>query len=747
MVFRKFNKWFGFARLTAILVLLPLLMLRIADPLVVQTVRNQSFDFYQQLKPREYSKLPIAILDINEESLEKYGQWPWPRTRMAEVLQKLREAGVVATALDIIFSEEDRLSPGLVAEDNPQLSSEIVEALKALPSNDDVFASEIARGRIVLGQTSARKADDTRSSKTPIIEVQHAILGPDPKKNMLQFNTLVRNLPVLEAASPGKGVFSVIPDTDGIYRRVPLMMLFEDKIKLSLSAELLRVGTGGGAVAIKSNEAGITGLVLAGKEIQTDANGWVWPYFAKTSPSRYVSAASLLDGTMPAGRLANHLVFVGTSAVGLEDLRAFPLEGSIPGVEIHAQVIENFLTDSLLVRPNYAFVVELAAALALCLGAIIFIPLLGAVWSFVSAAFLVAGYLGTSYWAFDQYRFLIDPSFPAIATTLIFIWMLSANYLKEERNKQQIRSSFGQYVSPDLVSQLADDPEKLKLGGETRELSILFSDVRGFTGISESFKDNPAGLTELMNKFLTVLSNAVLRYNGTIDKFMGDAIMAFWNAPLDNKNHAKDACLAALDMMKDVKDLNESALKEHEEQVKAGVEGLVYHAINVGIGVNSGSCVVGNMGSENRFDYTALGDAVNLASRLEGQSKPYGVEIVIGNNTAVQVRDELATMEIDQIRVKGKTEPETVHGLFGDNEFLNSDDFKALRAMNRSMLASYRGQDWASAYEALSLMKELEDKIELGLDEYLFIYESRIAEFRHNPPGKNWDGVYEATSK
>lgn len=739
-IFRTLFRKVGVSRLLGLALLASLIALRIFDPVVVTSLRNQAFDVYQRIKPREISKLPVAIIDIDDESLSKIGQWPWPRSTMAELITKATNGGAVAIALDIVFSEKDRLSPKNIAENYPSFSTDLRDELKKLPSNDAILAAAIAKARVVLGQTSLRSNHTKLESDQPIPNVQHAFLGKDPTPYLLKFPDLLQNLPELEKVGAGRGVFTVRPDADGIHRRLPLVLMVQDKIRLGLSAELLRVATGGGAFAVRTDDAGISGVVVAKQLLATDQNGTVWPYFSPSSRTRFVSAADLLSGKMPPARLRGHLVFVGTSAIGLEDFRANPTGIPMPGVEIHAQVLENILSKTLLVRPNYTVGVELVVITLLGLLVILLVPALGAFLTIGSTLLLTGGYIGISYYYFHTQRVLLDPAYPTVAALLIILLMASANYIREERRRREIRSAFGQYVSPALVAQLADNPDKLTLGGETRDLSVLFSDVRGFTTISESFKSNPQGLTQLMNSFLGVLSDAILHHKGTIDKYMGDAVMAFWNAPLDDENHTEASCRAALKMMTDVAKLN----KQRETEAEDGEEVL---PINVGIGINTGSCVVGNMGSGNRFDYTALGDTVNLGSRLEGQSKTYGVDIVLGALTAEAVFDKFAVLELDLIRVKGKNEPERIFGLFGDEELFENADFRATRALNKSMLTSYRNQDWSSAFDAVGMLREVDDRLKLGLEEYLFLYETRIAEFRANPPGKHWDGVYTATSK
>ncbi|MEM9731883.1 MAG: adenylate/guanylate cyclase domain-containing protein [Pseudomonadota bacterium] len=737
------------ARFWGLVLLAALLSLRVSDPPVVEMLRAQSFDFYQRVKPREFTPLPVTIVDIDERSLETLGQWPWPRTRMAELVDRLRQMQVPAVAFDILFAEEDRLSPALVAQDNPNLSTELKQALAQLPSNDSVFAQKISQFRVILGQSSVRSVADNRDEKREMRDAPHAFLGPDPKPLMFNLPDIIQNRPEFEAVATGRGVFTVVPDVDGVFRRIPIVMMVQDKVRLGLAPELLRIATGGRATAIRSDAAGITRVDLArGVQIATDNTGRVWPYFTHSKRERFVSVADIMERKVPPQRLAGHLVLVGTSAVGLEDYRATPMNTLMAGVEIHAQVLENILSKSMLVRPNYAIALELGVILALGLFVVMLVPHLGALWSIIYALVLLTGYLFASWYAFSNHRLLLDPVFPVASTMVLFVVMATTNYLREERQRRETRAAFGQYVSPALVDQLADDPAKLELGGETRDLSVLFSDVRGFTAISESFKDNPQGLTELMNRFLTTMSNAILDKGGTIDKFMGDAVMAFWNAPLEVEDHELASCRSALAMIERVDALNDAVAEEAKATLAENPDRkLTIHRIDIGIGINSGACVVGNMGSENRFDYTALGDTVNVASRLEGQSKPYGVKIVLGSSTAKAVENEMATLEIDQIRVKGKDEPERIFGLFGDKEKLEQTDFIAARALNRTMLSAYRTQDWSSAFEALEMLRELDDRVKLGLSDYLFIYETRIAEFRANPPGRHWDGVYTATSK
>lgn len=737
----RFGRQIDWKRIAALGLLAGLLALRVIDPVPVQIVRNLTFDAYQQIDPRTPGSFPVAIIDIDDPSITEIGQWPWPRTRIAAMVGQAAADGAVAIAFDIVFAEPDRLSPPQIAADNPDLPEAFRNGLSALPGNDAVLAQSFATARVIVGQTSVRSAFAGLDGAGVIPEVPHAVIGPDPTPFLVAFPDLVENLPELEAAAAGRGVFNVRPDPDGVFRRVPLVMSVEGQVRLGLSPELLRVATGGEPFAIRTNAAGIDGVVLAGKLVQTEGDGTVRPYLTPSDRARFVSAADLLAGRMPPGRLAGHLVLVGTSAIGLEDFRATPLGVPMAGVEIHAQLLENILSDTLLVRPNYAIAVELVSAVVLCLLVILLTPVMSAAVLIGASLVLLASVGIGSYALFHSHRLLLDPSFPMASGLVSMIFMSSANYLREERRRRRIRTAFGQYVSRDLVDRLAESEGSLTLGGETRELTLLFSDVRGFTAIAESFREDPAALTQLMNRLLTSLSNAILERDGTIDKFMGDAVMAFWNAPLDHPDHARSSCAAALNMIAAVDRLN----ADREAEARAG--GTLFLPMNVGIGINTGTCTVGNMGSDMRFDYTAVGDPVNLASRLEGQSRTYGLAVIVGSATEAAARDDFALLEIDLIRVKGKLQAERIFTLLGDAALRGSPAFGAASAANARMLAAYRTQDWDGAGAALAEVEALSSPFGGRLAGYLALYRRRIAAGRADPPGEGWDGVYDATDK
>jgi adenylate cyclase len=507
----------------------------------------------------------------------------------------------------------------------------------------------------------------------------------------------------------------------------------------SLSIELLRVVTNSSAILVRTDQAGVQSVAVPGLQVPTDQNGRFWVHFNKHDPARYVSAKDVLQGRVPRDRVEGKLVLMGTSAVGLLDIKTTPVSAAIPGVEIHAQILESALTKSSLTYPNYAVGVELLVAVFVGLMIIIVAPMLRASTIIALGAIVAAALIGTSWYLYSQYNLLIDFTYPLISSALVYLALVFMNYVKEQKQRQQIRAAFGYYLSPALVEQLARSPEKLVLGGEERRMTVLFSDVRGFTTISEHYKHDPQGLTRLMNQFLTPLTNSIIERKGTIDKYIGDAIMAFWNAPLDDPQQEINACEAALEMLARADRLNQQFKREAEQN------GGKYMPLNVGIGLNTGPCVVGNMGSDFRFNYSVLGDTVNVASRLEARTKDYRVPIVIGAQTEQQAKEKFATIEIDRIQVKGKSEPETVFTVLGHAELRQDPNFQDLRELTAGMLRSYREQDWTRALEAIELCRKAGERF--GIAALYDMYAERIEAFRRTPPPPDWNGVYEAESK
>jgi adenylate cyclase len=728
----------GLARAVCTVLLLALVPLRVLDPPPLQELRLRTFDLFQVLRPREQTIRPVAIVDIDEASLKEIGQWPWPRTVVADLITRLKEQGALVVGFDIIFPEPDRMSPAVAAESFRGLDDETRAKLSGLPSNDDVLADAIKHARVVVGQAGSA----TSQPRTPAemtLQTGFVTMGPDPLPFLVSFPGLLRNVLPIEQAAAGRGLFSINPERDGIIRRVPVIMEAQDALVPSLAMEMLRVVSGASAIQVRSGEAGVQSVSVRGLTVPTDRNGQVWVHFNKHDPARYVSARDVLQGKLSRDRLRGKLVLVGTSAIGLLDIKTTPVEAVMPGVEVHAEIIESVLTQSPLSHPEYAIGAEIIMAVLLGLAIIIAAPLLSATVVVALGAMLIAGLIALSWYLFVVHSLLIDFTYPLISSWLIYLVLTFVNYFREQKQRQQIRSAFGFYLSPHMVEQLARSPEKLVLGGEERRMTILFSDVRGFTGISEHYKDDPQGLTHLMNRFLTPLTNAIIERKGTIDKYIGDAIMAFWNAPVDDDEQEVNACDAALAMQERAAALNAELKRE------ADAHGGAYMPLRIGIGLNTGPCVVGNMGSDFRFNYSVLGDTVNVASRLEARTKDYRLPLVIGSRTAERAKDKFTTMEIDLIQVKGKKQPEAVFTVLGRGELEQDPHCRELRELNAQMLAAYRKQQWDDALGLIERCRKAANGIDVsGLYD---MYVERIATYRAEPPPADWDGVYEAESK
>jgi adenylate cyclase len=724
-------------RTLGLVLLATLVLLRIWDPHWLEELRLRSFDLYQKISPRMYSDGPVVIVDIDEDSLNAYGQWPWPRTLLADLLTRLYEWQVVAIAFDVVFAEPDRASPSEAVKNFRNVDDGTRELLAHLPSNDELFAKVIGEGKVVLGQSGTNATNMRLPGKHP--ETGFATMGPDPRRYLVGFPHLLRNLPELEQAAAGRGLFSILPEQDGIVRRVPIVMQVDDKIVPALTLDLLRVVTGSSAILIRSDEAGVSNVAVPGLELPTDRNARIWVHFSRHDKARYVSAKDVIEGKAAPEKFAGKLVLVGTSAIGLLDVKTTPVSRAMPGAEVHAQLLEAALTDSLLSSPGYAIAVEMSGALVTGTALSLVAPFAGALTLFAGAVLVAATFIAGSWIAYSRYQMLLDASFPLIAMLSVYMTLVVVGYFREQLDRRRIRSAFAHYLSPTLVERLAKSAKQLVLGGEDRTMTVLFSDVRNFTAIAEAYKDNPHGLTTLMNRFLTPLTNAIIARNGTIDKYIGDAVMAFWNAPLDDPAQETDACNAALDMLERVDALNQ------EREREASISGIRFAPIKMGIGINTGRCTVGNMGSDLRFQYTVMGDTVNLASRLEGQTRAYGLSIIIGSRTAVAVSEQFALLEIDSVRVKGKTEPEVMYTIIGRADVAKTREFASLQERWGSLLVCYRKQDWTGALKTIEASRcDCERFSLVGLIE---TYADRIRHLKESPPSADWDGVFTAETK
>ena len=518
------------------------------------------------------------------------------------MVQNLMQMGALVVAFDVVFAEPDRMNPAGVVESMYGLDAETKKKLLKLPGNDAFLANVIKKSRVVLGQAGFWYKLETKGG--PPVKKSVALLGPKPHAFLPKFVSLVRNVPIIEKVATGHGLFSLVPEPDGIVRRVPTLFVYEDDLYPSLTLEMLRVVSGRRTIIVQTDVAGVKAVKIAPKKmfppkgltLTTDSHGRVWPYFSKSDRSKYVSARDVINGTVKPELIRGRMAIVGTSAAELLDIRATPTEDIMPGVEVHAQLIEAALSGAFLVRPNFINAAELSLILFGGLLMVWLVPKVGAKWTMI-LFFVVAGSAaGSSWYLFAEKRILFDAGYATVSILLLYTLLTYTGYAKEEAQRRQTRDAFSKYLSPAMVERVAQDPGELKLGGDKRNLTLLFCDVRGFTTISEQF--DAEGLTKLINKLLTPLTNVILDRQGTVDKYMGDCIMAFWNAPLDDEQHARNGCTSALKMLAEMDPLNERLEAEAKE------EGRKHIPLRVGFGLNSGECVVGNMGSIYIRSYT-----------------------------------------------------------------------------------------------------------------------------------------------
>ena len=656
---------------------------------VVEQLRNLVFDNYQWFDPRPWrSDLPVRVIDVDDDSLAKLGQWPWPRDRLAEMTKKLDALGALAIAYDITFSEPDRASAENLAKQLPQ-TPERDALLAKLPSTDEAFAAAVAAGQSVLAFFLTRSSGvETFQPKTGFAQA-----GDDARIFAPLFPRAVLPLPKLLGGAPGLGAINFLPDRDLVVRKVPLVFALgssRDKAILvpSLDAELLRVAQGASTIITKASNAsgeagygaqtGIVAVKIGDLEIPTEWDGGVRIRYSGFQQGRRIPAWRLLADQVPVADIAGRIILIGASATALSDLRSTPLEGAVPGDEIHAELLEHVLSGQHLARPDYAPGLE---ALAIVIGGLIvgiaarrLSPLAAA----LIALIFVAGTGGASFYAFHRLDLLFDPLIPAATWLATYGLTTIALYRHTERERKTVRTAFSRYLAPAIVERLAQDPSHLKLGGELRSVTILFADVRDFTRRSEGL--TAEAVVHFLNGLMTPLTAAILAEGGTIDKYMGDGLMAFWNAPLDVPDHANRACRAALAMLAAIPEVDAA------ERQAAEAEGRQHIPVRIGIGLNTGDVFVGNMGSSMRFDYSIVGDPVNVASRLESATKEFGVSVIVSGVTARAATD-FAFVDHGDIPLKGKSASTRIFALHGPREEAG-DAFPAFAKLHGDAMAA-----------------------------------------------------------
>lgn len=669
---KLFNPWYVLGTLAL------LLLIRVADFSFVESVRLRYFDTLITNTERVSSD-NVVIANIDEQALKKYGQYPFPRNVYGNIVEELYQKGAGLVVWNGIFPEADRFG------------------------GDSAFAAKLQTYPVVISTVPG----DTPSTRKSNYPVGVSVIGGDIDPYVIKYPGLINNITAIENSAVGVGVVNTLPEIDGVTRRLPMLVSVDGKLWPNLALETLRVAAGDPSFQVKINENGIQAVRIPKfKTVETDSIGRVWLSWNTEFKEFSVAKIPNLDGK---------IVIVGITAKGLANPVGTSIGAQYPH-HIQGAVIDTLASGTNIKRLDFASGLEIIVILFVGLCIVVVAPRVH-VKFFAPAivAVLVATYYATVY-RFNVAQELWDPIYPMLTFAIVFGHVLLNNFAREFLQKLQIKKQFGTYLSPAMVEKLQKDPSLLKLGGESRELSIMFTDVRGFTTISEHYGENVQGLTQIMNRYMTAMTKKIIDNNGTLDKYIGDAQMAFWNAPMDDPEHAKHAVKTALEMLGDLDAFNAEIAKE-------GVP-----PFGMGLGINTGTVVVGNMGSDQRFDYTCLGDSVNLASRLEGQSKPYGVKMVLGTKTAEYVKDQYPVVELDCIAVKGKTEGVKIYTI-GETNRVKHDMY---------LEAYYRG-DWK---RALKFAKELAESSS-DITQY---YENMIERMEEGLPA-NWDGVYRATSK
>lgn len=661
-----------------------LVLLKINNPAPVESIQLKGFDTLLASDAVEPSE-EVVIVDIGEASMARLGQWPWDRREIAQAVNRMRELGAATVVIPILMTEKDRLNG----------DKDLAEALAKSPS--------------VIAQTPT-----TQNKKPDAVRRGVAVIGGDPYIWLFNWPGALSPRPELAQSARGVGTTVTAPEVDGVVRRMPLVVTVNKEYYPSLPIESLRVFTGEKSYQMKMTDAGVEKVRIAGQPVvSTDAQGRVWLRW-----NREFKHYELGDLSRKDVDLKGKIVVLGLTVEGLGGIVATP-RGEAWAHNLQATAIQTLIDGNSPVRPAWATMVELLTIIGIAAIVIFAMPRVP-IWS----ALLVLGGIvytvikgGLILWA--EYSQLWDIYYLVFASVMLYGHALFARFVQEFKQKQQIKKQFGTYLSPALVAKLQKNPELLQLGGDERELSIMFTDVRGFTTISEHYGKDVQGLTRIMNRYMTAMTAKIIENNGTLDKYIGDAQMAFWNAPLDEPRHAHLAVQTALQMMESLDAFN----------AEVTAEGIP--AFGMGLGINSASVVVGNMGSDQRFDYTCLGDGVNLASRLEGQSKNYGVRIVLGQRTAELVKDSYPVIQLDCIAVKGKTEGVYIYTL-GTTDVEQHEKYLKL----------YYAGEWT---RARAIAKKLMESGNTTIAEY---YEKMIERFddADNHP-TNWDGVYRATSK
>ena len=613
----------SFALLLSLAAALFGLALVLLDPPALQTLRNQGFDQYQRWQPRVYEPMPVRIIDIDEASLEKIGQWPWPRTKLAQLIEQLDKQGTAAIGFDVVFAERDRTSPQRASAEWP-LPRSAKAVLEGLPDHDAVFAEAISRHNVVLGfavRSEATPAGE-EGAALPSAPYRYVWRGEPSLQALHAFPGAVPSLPQLDAAAQGHGALTFVPDGDGVVRRVPLVLAVAGNPVPSLSAELLRLAQGIDNYIVKRVDGAASAVEqvrVGALSLPTNARGEMWVHYTTEQAQRYVPAWQVLAGQVDPSLLAGHIVLVGSSAQGLLDLRFNPLGRVMPGVEAHAQALEQALSGHFLNRPSWA---RAAEAIVVALGCVLVVwigMLVTSLWAAAASLALVSGLLWGGWWAFSSHRLLLDSFTPALALTVAFALSSLCRHFWSERQQRWVKEAFSRYVSPNRVEHLMNNPGQLELGGKRQHCSFIFTDLTGFTTLMESI--DPSAAVTLLNRYLEDMISIAFRHQGTLDRIVGDALAIMFSAPVVQADHAQRALDCAMEM--------HAFATAYASELQA--KGIAFG--HTRFGVHSGEVIVGNFGGNAIFDYRALGDPVNTAARLESVNKHLGTLMCVSEVT------------------------------------------------------------------------------------------------------------------
>ncbi len=688
-------------------------------PKSIQVFDDKLRDLFFVFRGAQSASKDVVIVDIDERSLKELGQWPWSRNKFARVIDNLTKAGVGAVGLDIVFAEADNSSPAKVLK-------EIGRDAAGVPDYDKVVADAIGASPTILGYIFALENDGIKPVGAPSVSCIVVEKGKPEHDYLVNPYRATLNVPAIQNAGYSSGFFNTIPDSDGIVRSVPMIMRYEGVVYPALSLEMVRAASGTKKIEVYYDEVGVKGIVAGSVEMPTDRFGRLLVnYRGPAKTFKYISAIDVYNNKVDKKELEGKFVLIGTSAAGLLDLRATPFDSVYPGVEAHANALDNIIRGDFLYRPSWAE----GANVALILGGVAITVIVTAYASAgISLALFAAlggALLGFLYYMLFTKGIVLNILFPALSMAMTYVSLTLMNYFLETRQKEFIKAKFAKKVSPAVVEDLLKQANMNSFEIKEKFVTIFFSDIRGFTTLSEKM-GSPKALIGLLNEYMTPMVDIIVESKGTVDKFIGDAIMAYWNAPNEVLNHEDVAVTAAVHQIKSLKELNTRLLADGKP------------TIEIGIGINTGDVTVGEMGSYGRADYTIIGDPVNLASRLEGLNKPYHAHIIISEFTKAGLKNEYVIRELDLVRVKGKNEPVEIYEVLDTGA--PTPEFAAEYERYKAALAAYRSSRFE---EALRVFKGLFTETNTYLYE---VYIERCEHFIENPP-ENFDGVFTFTTK